>query len=401
MQTQTCNVCVTERNTAKFITCPGCEFSSCMTCQKSYGRPSCMQCRCMFSRRFARMHFGATYVTHVLKPELHAERIEAERQLLPGTQPFVDWELNRRAIASRLRFGEKVLLPPKPPIPNVDVATGFACPSNGCRGFVYKGACGTCKIVICIRCREAHGSERTCDPRIVESIALIERDCKPCPSCKTLIHKTEGCDHMKCTYCGVHFAYRSLRIMKTSTNHHYNTAAPIRAQNQQIQQECVAEDEQLDDGIPRDIFAGPRALIKVLYDDRDCIRFIKESMYDDDKIVAKAHMSLHNLRLKYLLSEIKETAWIRGIVLAQEVRDASLARSFLLSLLLQETKALQRAAHHSTVSNVTTISTSLATLATLYKMIDDNLQEIKEEYGGPNMRMRTPLDPPGAPPIRM
>jgi len=34
-----------------------------------------------------------------------------------------------------------------------------------------------------------------------------ENKCKPCPYCKYVIERTEGCDHMHCLRCNCHFCY--------------------------------------------------------------------------------------------------------------------------------------------------------------------------------------------------
>ena len=404
-----CGVCVGDAR--KVLTCPGCAFSSCHPCQKRYGRPSCMQCRELFPRRFARDNLGATYVRSVLDRELHAQTIEAERQALPSAQPHVDWELEKRRILSRRRFGDLTPLPTKPLVVGSNVVGGFACPVLECRGFVYwvEGVphCGTCKVRVCGSCREVDDSSgssgHACDVRTLETLALLARDTKACPACKTPIHKTEGCDHMKCTYCGVHFSYRTLRVMATSTNHHYNDAGPIRdagrggaAAAAAAATECT-DDGQLDDGIPRDVFAGPPALVRTLYEDRDCVRYLCETMFDEDKIVAKANVTLHELRVRYLLNELPEKGWIAKIVAAKMTREGSLARAFLLRTVLGELKSLQRAAHHRTLTSVQIV----AQLETTYEMVDSNFQEVHDTYGGTVVRMRSKTDPVDAPPVRI
>jgi hypothetical protein len=72
-----------------------------------------------------------------------------------------------------------------------------ACPNSECRGFIdkTKWSCGLCNSKVCKECYEIveEGESHTCDPAIIESNKLIEKDTKPCPNCNSLIHKLSGC----------------------------------------------------------------------------------------------------------------------------------------------------------------------------------------------------------------
>ena len=402
-----CGVCVTATAAARFITCPTCGFSCCHGCQRRYERPACMQCREILPRRVAKS-LGAEYVRDVLKPEVHAREIAAERHALPSAQEHVDWELEKRRLSARRRFGDATPLPPQPPIPNVENGTeakhAFACPSSDCRGFVFKNECGTCKAKACMTCRELVQSlsDHVCNPDIVETLKLMTRDCKPCPSCKTPIHKSEGCDHMRCTFCGTRFSYRTLKVMAANTNHHYNDTTLLRpasiANPGGSNGGCDGDDnDDAADAIPRDAYRGPSELIDSLYNDRDCIVYIKSCFFEDEKIVTKAYLALHALRVRYLLNELDEKSWIKRIIAAHETRDGALARASLMGIILAETKSLQRAAHRG----ASTTSVIKKHLEEVYAMVDENLKEIHAEFGGSLMRMRRSDDPVGTPPVCM
>lgn len=63
----------------------------------------------------------------------------------------------------------------------------FKCFKGECRGFVTKAdkvmACGLCETVVCERCREEKRPKHKCDENLVETVALLLKDTKPCPKC--------------------------------------------------------------------------------------------------------------------------------------------------------------------------------------------------------------------------
>ncbi len=118
----------------------------------------------------------------------------------------------------------------------VEVMRG--CPAEGCRGFLNnKWTCGVCDTAVCRHCHEVVDVEvvavpghswlnaegpgvrvpeeeapegRTwhrCDPAAYETARLLARETKPCPSCKALISKIDGCDQMWCTQCQTAFSW--------------------------------------------------------------------------------------------------------------------------------------------------------------------------------------------------
>jgi hypothetical protein len=99
------------------------------------------------------------------------------------------------------------------------------CPGLDCRGFAMKKAsgnieCGLCKTVLCKECHEPLGQtigsgsnaealEHICDPNTLETVRMLKKDSKNCPSCKSLIFKIDGCDQMFCTQCHTAFSWRT------------------------------------------------------------------------------------------------------------------------------------------------------------------------------------------------
>ena len=89
------------------------------------------------------------------------------------------------------------------------------CPLPNCAGVIRRDVCIVCNSQICDVCNCAYeGAEKhKCNPDDVASYALILSTSKPCPGCKTFIHKIEGCYQMWCTKCHTTFDWSTLRIL--------------------------------------------------------------------------------------------------------------------------------------------------------------------------------------------
>ena len=364
-----------------------------------------MQCREMFTREFAKQHLGKSYVKSHLVKEIREREVSAQRNALPSAQADVDWELARRSIISQRRFGDTTPIPPRPESLKDYGEQGYACPKGDCRGFVHSShdengkssrRCGLCKSLACSSCRETLEEGHECNPETLESLKFLKSDAKPCPTCKTLIHRTEGCDHMKCTLCGTHFNYKTLHKLKNSTNHHYNRTEHMisRAGTSRVET-CVEEDDVEGDGIPRNVFAGDADLVPLLYGDRDCIQKIRDTMFNEVKIMRKSESVLHDARVRYLLKEISEKYWISKITRTLESREGDIARATMMDVLLVELRDMQRSAHSRDSQDIKERHVAL------FKMVDENLIDIREAFGGVVVRMRQAGDPIGTPPIKI
>lgn len=108
------------------------------------------------------------------------------------------------------------------------------CPRDDCRGMLstrYK--CGVCDGWACQKCHEPKTDEEdpthVCDESTVQTVQLLKKDSKPCPSCTSLIHRYEGCPQMWCTQCNIAFDWNTGRIDRGPVhNPHYFEYARMR-----------------------------------------------------------------------------------------------------------------------------------------------------------------------------
>jgi hypothetical protein len=99
------------------------------------------------------------------------------------------------------------------------------CPVNECRGFLStRWKCQLCDNNICPDCNEVkNGDDHTCDQNNVDTVTLLKKDTKPCPSCGTMIFKISGCSQMWCPDCHTAFDWNTMRIEtgKIHNPHYY------------------------------------------------------------------------------------------------------------------------------------------------------------------------------------
>ncbi len=275
----TCGVCFddVEVRRNKIIACPHCNFASCVDCYTQYvsqdeiSLVTCpnlaSKCGKEWSREFVIKHFSREFVTKHYVRIKEKQIFDAEQAFLPTTQLVINCEneiksliaedetrqfhyqrQNRRQIDElrdrRTRYRAGILNDP------LDVAMlesrqmgnqteakkspilfTSACRAENCRGFLNdQWYCTLCSNTTCSDCgvvrksdsvTDSESNGHQCNPNDVESFKLIQKDSKPCPKCRALIFKIEGCNHMFCTVCHHSFDWKTGSQLKRNTNPHY------------------------------------------------------------------------------------------------------------------------------------------------------------------------------------
>jgi post-segregation antitoxin (ccd killing protein) len=84
--------------------------------------------------------------------------------------------------------------------------------------------CSTCLTSVCTTCNVLSHDGLTCEEyKDISSEGTKafqrwtrENDARPCPNCRILIEKAEGCNHMACSQCGTHICWACMNIYDTS-----------------------------------------------------------------------------------------------------------------------------------------------------------------------------------------
>ena len=84
------------------------------------------------------------------------------------------------------------------------------CFQEDCRGWLNaESVCGVCLKTFCGECQCEALVNHVCNQGQVQTVQFINATSRPCPTCYTLISKTEGCDQMYCIVCDTPFSWRT------------------------------------------------------------------------------------------------------------------------------------------------------------------------------------------------
>jgi hypothetical protein len=243
-----CPVCADHRlTTSNTIRCIACEFESCKKCAKAFQLqsiqdPSCMKCRRLYTRAEGVQAFGKAFVQGYLKRHRENVLLEREMAMMPATVPYVAREKKRRESIQRMLALKRRRRMLRQALVDVEVEIGslvrsartedpppkeeavYKCSRNGCAGYLDASKkCLSCDRHTCIHCDSPKdGDDHVCKDEDVQSVRVVRKEARPCPSCNIMISRTSGCDQMWCTLCKCTFSWRTgSRLHGTVHNPHY------------------------------------------------------------------------------------------------------------------------------------------------------------------------------------
>ena len=268
--TDTCSVCNENYNKKnhKKITCY-CEMHLCVECIKTYilGKnelPHCFQCKIEWTREFMTKNITASFVKGEYSEHYRNILFKMEESQFIGTIPFIE-EKKRKEIESNKCWSEINKLDDKMREINKIIA-GYQdekikllnkinnierginpetverkkfirkCPYGDCIGYLStQHKCDLCNNWFCPECNELKGLDRnvehTCNLDMVETVKLLQAECKNCPTCTSMIYKIDGCDLMWCVSCHTAFSWRTLKITNSQNIHNPHYFEWLRTQN--------------------------------------------------------------------------------------------------------------------------------------------------------------------------
>ena len=226
-----CNVCDNENK--KKVMCPYCKYNACQQCTEKYLLETvheyhCMSCRKEWSDDFVDSFASPTFFKKY-RTRTEMLLLEKEKTLLPQTQKAVIHYEQMNNINSDIKhlydkiktiqYNIKLLQLKKVEhqkhlCSKKVYSYKCGCPYENCKGYINSDtyACDLCMKNVCTECLEQLCDNHQCKEEILNSIKLINKECKSCPNCNTIIYRISGCDHMWCTTCHTHFNWNTLVI---------------------------------------------------------------------------------------------------------------------------------------------------------------------------------------------
>lgn len=249
-----CDVCCEKFNKIKHkkVECPYCDLKSCRSCSQKYilsshQDPHCMGCKTAWNREFVDSFCTKYFRNTELRRHRENVLFEREKALMPETQPEVERIINMRKLKLILQSQRERLIELHyrntggneltPEIRDlyrementyrylqelrssqrdtISEPRTFVrkCPKEECKGFLSEEwFCGLCNVYYCKECNEQLTEGHECDPEMVKTMQLLNKDSKSCPNCGTVIHKTDGCAQMWCINCHTAFNFTTGQI---------------------------------------------------------------------------------------------------------------------------------------------------------------------------------------------
>ena len=249
-----CSICCDAFNASKRkpIICPfdACSRTACRTCYETFlcgddvSVPKCIFCNTSFTHsQVQHLGFTKSFLTGDFAKHQQDILFAQEQAMLPAAQAAVAHDRLIAGINAQIKdvvaqikqlqalkddlYRTKTQLMRQGPDQVEDVQQFVhRCADSDCNGFVSSAwKCATCDKHTCAHCRELKASRdddaHVCNPDTLASVALLKKDTKPCPNCKVLVHKTEGCDQMFCTQCKRLWSWNTGRFEVRGHNPHY------------------------------------------------------------------------------------------------------------------------------------------------------------------------------------
>jgi hypothetical protein len=244
----------------------------------------------------------------------------------------------------------------------------YRCSIEHCAGLVIFGVCGMCSQKYCVSCQEMTKGKgiqnHKCDQTIIDNLRDLKENTKKCPSCYTPIIKSEGCNDMRCTNCGVRFDWVTLTVQVTNSNPYKNTDLILPAGNHHINQELI-------DNPNPDI-------ISVLWDrDPNYINNYVTIKFNNIKIVEKHRSDLMKLRVSYLKGETTEAKWLQSVVKLQTIYEYKTQMIYALSKYL---------------STISQCRGDLGRRLSIIDRINQSINHISISYGKKPITLKTVAD---------
>ena len=404
-----CSICVetftfdpnkrVTRSTVSPCVCPKCSYVACKTCQLTYDKAICTNCKFEFPRSFVVAKLGIDFYNGVVVPAVIKELMVEQRVNLEtvDVQKTVEWLDTCKEIRKNSRFGKTQAFPPKPEQTGHVICAKYLCPIGDCPGLVLGETCNACQKQCCVHCHaeKAPNKEHVCS----EDAKMVIRDSKPCPKCHSLIHKTEGCNAMFCTKCSTRFDWITLQISETNSNMHYAELIGLQPPGPALapaqgQDYCMFSN--IFDRVPRDALdryleearvqfgeafvEPPHLLFEFLYKITAAVREHKNRLFKEEDLITVLHSRMHDLRVQYLTKKINTKVWEKRVYFHHVQYKTYMVHASAVNIYLSITDGLLRENIIHNTATVEIYETMVEQLERLTTFCNESFADLHKDY---------------------
>lgn len=214
----------------KKYACKSCQFECCVVCIVTYNKSAdkevdCMNCKkVIYFKNMQKVYLSAKDVyelenkylkEYLFKQELN--RINKTKLTLAIQNKKTELKNMLSKCSPELATVMKDIYEEK--INNMSVDNFKLC-SGSCSEYMYRDSdtkffhCETCNLFACMNCEDTINSvdkvnSHECLVDMIQSLEIINKDTKPCPTCGVKIFKADGCSQVMCPECNTFFDFRT------------------------------------------------------------------------------------------------------------------------------------------------------------------------------------------------
>ena len=356
-----CRICChkyTKVGKRKKFKCPECDLSYCLACLTNFNELggdeiTCLNCSAAFDVSFLRTNTSRIFMKTVYEKKRKDFLFAEQMSHCPVTGPFIECLKRKRCLAREMDRCWKQINMEKSKLQKLHSQMGSenhfyggkiqktkvnarVCTDARCNGVLQQDnaaadilalplKCTSCSRQVCSRCAASiTSSMHECDPDDLESLRVIEKECKRCPRCGVNISLTQGCSQMFCTRCHAAFDWRNLQTIENGDYFHNPYYEMFRHSNGGRSRDNVFRDTDVD---PAEIsFSTLENKLVQTGTGEEYFRYIKGFLYFANELLAihgtdsatVFEMRTRHARVLFMMNEISEEKFRQIVYLSEQ-----------------------------------------------------------------------------------
>lgn len=221
--------------------------------------------------------------------------------------------------------------------------TVMNCLKSDCKGFLDEDyVCGLCHTTVCKDCHEelnnVENNKHTCKQENIDSVKAIRDETKPCPTCKTRVFKTEGCDQMFCVQCHTGFSWNT-GMIERGRMHNPHYFEWLRTKRQQMPREigdvpCGGLPSWFTIKSHLETLNVHFTLITYLHAVYKMTEFIQNKEIPKYPVSEGRDNELNMIAIRYMADDLPENQWRNKLFQIEKKKEVNTERRLVLDMMI-------------------------------------------------------------------